>query len=318
MTGKTVIVTGGNSGIGLETAVALAGAGARVLITARDRARGEAALAEVRRRGGRDDAELAVFDLADLASVRAGAAELLDRCPRIDVLVNNAGVVLSDRRETTDGLEATFAVNHLGPFLLTLLLLERIKASTPARIVNVASTAHKGARHGLDFDDLQSRHGYAGMLVYSKSKLANIYFTAELARRLAGTGVTVNCLHPGTVATGYGRDGDSRGFLGLRAQGDQAVHPQRRAGGEDVGLPGLVARGGASLGPVLREVPGPHAVEGRGGRRCGPAPVEGQRGTRRRLGVAGAPGTGSAGLTHVGRAGGRPPRREGRRGRCGR
>jgi len=213
MTGKTVVVTGGNSGIGLETAAALAGAGARVLITARDRARGEAALGELRRRGRRDDAELAVFDLGDLASVRAGAAELLDRCERLDVLVNNAGVVLSDRRESADGHEATFAINHLGPFLLTQLLLERLKASAPARIVNVASTAHKGARHGLDFDDLQSRRGYGGMQVYSKSKLANIYFTSELSRRLAGTGVTANCLHPGTVATGYGRDGDSTGFL---------------------------------------------------------------------------------------------------------
>jgi NAD(P)-dependent dehydrogenase (short-subunit alcohol dehydrogenase family) len=213
MTGKTVVITGGNSGIGLETAVALARAGAKTLITARDAARGEAAVADIRARSGSAAVELVVFDLGSIASVRAGAADILARCDRIDVLLNNAGIVLSDRRETVDGIEATFGVNHLGPFLLTELLLDRIKASAPARIVNVASTAHKGARKGLDFDDLQSTRSYGGMQVYSKSKLANIYFTTELARRLEGTGVTVNCLHPGTVATGYGRDGDASGVL---------------------------------------------------------------------------------------------------------
>ncbi|MGA2521381.1 MAG: SDR family oxidoreductase [Acidimicrobiales bacterium] len=213
MTGKTVVVTGGSSGIGLETAVALSRAGATTVITARDRARGEAAVADIRARSGNDGVEVVLFDLGDLASVRSGAAELLGRCSRIDVLVNNAGLVLSERRETGDGLEATFAINHLGPFLLTELLLERITASAPARIVNVASTAHKGARRGLDFDDLQSTHRYGGMQAYSRSKLANIYFTTELARRLEGTGVTVNCLHPGTVATGFARDGDASGVL---------------------------------------------------------------------------------------------------------
>ncbi len=213
MTGKTVVITGGNSGIGLETAVALAKAGAKTLITARDRARGEAARADIGARSGSDDVDLVVFDLASLASVREGAAAILSRCERIDVLVNNAGLVLTQRRETDDGFESTFAINHLGPFLLTELLLDRIKSSAPARIVNVASTAHKGARRGLDFDDLQSTRSYRGMQVYSKSKLANIYFTTELARRLVGTGVTVNCLHPGTVATGYARDGDATGLL---------------------------------------------------------------------------------------------------------
>jgi NAD(P)-dependent dehydrogenase (short-subunit alcohol dehydrogenase family) len=213
MTGKTVVVTGATSGIGVETAVALAGAGARVVITGRDRARGEAAVEDIKRRSGSQMVELVVFDLGDLSSVRAGAAEILARCPRIDVLVNNAGIVLSDRRVTPDGLEATFAVNHLGPFLLTDLLLDRIEASAPARIVNVASTAHKGARRGLDFDDLQSERTYRALQVYSKSKLANIQFTTELARRLAGTGVTANSLHPGTVATGYGRDGDTKGVF---------------------------------------------------------------------------------------------------------
>jgi NAD(P)-dependent dehydrogenase (short-subunit alcohol dehydrogenase family) len=213
MTGKTVIVTGGNAGIGLETAVALARAGATTVITARDRARGEAAVADIRSRSNSERADVVVFDLASIASIRKGASNLLARCDRIDVLINNAGLVLSDRRETADGFEATFGINYLGHFVLTLLLLDRIKQSAPARIVNVASTAHKGARTGLDFDDLQSTRRYAGMQVYSKSKLANIYFTTELARRLEGTGVTVNCLHPGTVATHFGRDGDSRGVF---------------------------------------------------------------------------------------------------------
>ena len=213
MSGKTVVVTGANSGIGLETAAELAQAGARTVLTARDPARGQAAVAEVQRRAGRDDVSLVVFDLASLPSVRTGAAEILERCDRIDVLVNNAGLVLSKRQETEDGFEATFAINHLGPFLLTRLLLDRITESAPARIVNVSSTAHQGARRGLDFDDLQARRRYRGMQVYSRSKLANIYFTTELARRLAGTNVTANCLHPGTVATGYARDGDATGVL---------------------------------------------------------------------------------------------------------
>ena len=215
MNGKTVVITGGNSGIGLETAVGLAGMGATVVITARDAERGKQAVDDVRGRSGSDAVDLAVFDLASLASVRAGAAELLDRCPRLDVLVNNAGLVLTDRSETVDGFETTFAVNHLGPFLLTNLLLDRIKASAPARIVNVASTAHKGARKGLDFDDLQATGRYSGMRAYSASKLANILFTVELAKRLKGTGVITNSLHPGTVRTGYGRDGDARGVLGV-------------------------------------------------------------------------------------------------------
>jgi len=213
MSGKTVVITGGNSGIGRATAVALARAGARTVITARDRARGEAAVAAIGDEAGAGSVHLVVFDLADLASVRAGAAEVLERFDRIDVLVNNAGLVLTDRAVTVDGYEATFAINHLGPFLFTMLLLDRLRADTPSRIVNVASTAHRSARRGLPFDDLQSTHTYKGMRVYGESKLANILFTVELARRLAGTGVTANCLHPGTVATGYARDGDTHGFL---------------------------------------------------------------------------------------------------------
>jgi NAD(P)-dependent dehydrogenase (short-subunit alcohol dehydrogenase family) len=216
MQGRTVVVTGGNSGIGLETAAALAGMGARVIVTARNADKGRAAVADiVQRLGGHAQVQLVVFDLADLSSVRRGADEILEQAPRLDVLVNNAGIVLSERRETVDGLEATFATNHLGPFLLTNLLLDRLRESAPSRIVNVASTAHNAARKGMPFDDLQSTGRYRGMRVYGESKLANILFTLELARRLEGSGVTANSLHPGTVRTGYGADGDARGFLAV-------------------------------------------------------------------------------------------------------
>ncbi|HET9732458.1 MAG TPA: SDR family oxidoreductase [Acidimicrobiales bacterium] len=213
MSGRTVVVTGGNSGIGFETAAALAAAGARVVITARDPDRGHDALERLRGRDPKGSVELVLFDLASLDSVRAGADELLS-LDRIDVLVNNAGLMLSERRQTVDGMEMTFQVNHLGPFLLTVLLLDRLKGSAPARIVNVASTAHKGAR-SMGFDDLQATGGYRGMAVYSRSKLANVLFTRELARRLEGTGVTANSLHPGTVRTGWAGDGDSQGLMAI-------------------------------------------------------------------------------------------------------
>src|ERR1700722_17184121 len=216
MQGKTVVVTGGNSGIGFETAAALASMGARVLVTARNPDKGRAAGAALTQRPhGEGRVQLVVFDLAALASVRAGAAEILDQAPRLEVLVNNAGLVLTERAETVDGYEATFAINHLGPFLFTNLLLDRMTASAPSRIVNVASTAHNAARKGMPFDDLQSTRHYRGMRVYGQSKLANILFTLELARRLEGKDVTANSLHPGTVRTGYGGDGDVRGLLAL-------------------------------------------------------------------------------------------------------
>ncbi len=214
MQGKTVVVTGANSGIGFETAAALASMGARVLLTARNADKGRAAVAAITQRTqGESRVQLVVFDLADLGSVRRGAAEILEQTPRIDVLVNNAGLVLSERAETVDGFESTFATNHLGPFLLTNLLLDRLRASTPSRVVNVASTAHNTARKGIPFDDLQSTRHYRGMRVYGQSKLANILFTLELARRCEGRGVTANSLHPGTVRSGYGGGGDARGFL---------------------------------------------------------------------------------------------------------
>jgi NAD(P)-dependent dehydrogenase (short-subunit alcohol dehydrogenase family) len=209
---KTVVITGGNAGIGKETAIGLAKQGARVVITARDARRGREAVDEIRERSGSDDVEVMDLDLADLSSVRRFAGDYAKRHDRLDVLVNNAGLVLINRTETVDGFESQFGVNHLGHFLLTQLLLDQIRASAPSRIVVVSSHAHKQARKGLDFDDLQSERGYSPFGVYAKTKLANIYFTRELARRLEGAGVTANALHPGFVASRFGRDGDG-GFL---------------------------------------------------------------------------------------------------------
>jgi NAD(P)-dependent dehydrogenase (short-subunit alcohol dehydrogenase family) len=214
MDGKVVLVTGGNTGIGKETAAALASLGATVAFTSRDPARGQAAAADLRQRTGVEVACLPL-DLASFASIRAFASDFLARYDRLDVLVNNAGLINGRRTETQEGFETTFGVNHLGHFLLTKLLLDRIKASAPARIVNVSSDAHRSVRQGLDFDDLQSAHGYSFIQVYGRSKLANIYFTRELARRLDGTGVTANAVHPGGVATGFGQDGDLPGLLGF-------------------------------------------------------------------------------------------------------
>lgn len=209
MAGKVVAITGANTGIGKETAVALARMGAIVAMTSRDPGRGAEALTDVRARSGSNAVELLSLDLADLGSVRACATELLDRYDRLDVLVDNAGLVMARRTVTTDGFETTFGVNHLGHFYLTNLLLDRLRASAPARVVVVASQAHKMARQGLDFDDLQTaRRRYRGFDAYSRSKLANLYFVRELARHLAGTGVTVNAAHPGYVASRFGRDGD--------------------------------------------------------------------------------------------------------------
>lgn len=207
MQGKTVLITGANSGIGKETAVALARAGATVVFTSRDPEKGEQAAADIRQRSGADVA-LMPLDLASFPSIRALADGFLQRYDELHVLINNAGLILTERTETEQGFESTFGVNHLGHFLLTQLLLDRVKASAPARIINVASNAHRFARGGLDFDDLQLTNSYGGMQAYGRSKLANIYFTRELARRLEGTGVTVNAVHPGGVNTGFAHDGD--------------------------------------------------------------------------------------------------------------
>lgn len=197
------MVTGATSGIGEATAHELARRGATLGIVCRSRAKGEATQASIRRATPQADVQLFEMDLASQDSIRAGARKILDAYPEIHLLVNNAGVVNVGYSETIDGIETTFAVNHLAYFLLTHLLLERLKASAPARIVNVASDAHKFVNR-IDFDDLGHRKSYGSMRVYGHSKLANILFTKELARRLEGTGVTANAVHPGAVATGLG------------------------------------------------------------------------------------------------------------------
>jgi NAD(P)-dependent dehydrogenase (short-subunit alcohol dehydrogenase family) len=202
---KTCIVTGASSGIGKETAVALAEAGAHVAVVCRTREKGERTVAEIRRRSRSPAVSLFVGDLASLRTVRALAAEIDDALPRVDVLVNNAGLTLRERVVTEEGLETTFAVNHLAHFLLTRLLEPKLVASAPSRVVNVASDAHRWG--ALRFDDLMGTRAYDGWRAYAQSKLANIVFTYELARRLAGTGVTANCLHPGLVATGFANAG---------------------------------------------------------------------------------------------------------------
>ena len=201
---KTCIVTGATSGIGEEIALGLARQGARVTVVGRNRERGEAAVARIRRESGNPQVELCLADLSSQEEIRGLAARLLERLAEIHLLVNNAGVVNLRRETTRDGLEATFAVNHLAYFQLSLLLLERLRASAPARIVCVASDAHKFGG-GLDFSDLQNERRYRSMKVYGQSKAANILFTRELGRRLEGTGVTVNCMHPGGVATRLGQ-----------------------------------------------------------------------------------------------------------------
>jgi NAD(P)-dependent dehydrogenase (short-subunit alcohol dehydrogenase family) len=213
MNDKLILVTGSNTGIGFATALELARSGATVIASARDAEKGRRAVEEMRRRTGNEKIELLVGDLGSLAGVHRLADDFLDRWDRLDVLINNAGLILSRRSETEDGFETTFAVNHLAPFLLTHRLLGRLKDSSPSRIVNVASRAHVRAR--LDFDDLHNRRLYRSMDVYSQSKLANILFTRELARRLEGTGVTANCLHPGVVRSDLGASGDMGGFLRL-------------------------------------------------------------------------------------------------------
>ncbi|NUP11499.1 MAG: SDR family oxidoreductase [Polyangiaceae bacterium] len=212
---KTVVITGANTGIGLETARDLARKKARVVICARNRQKAEAAVADVKRTSGNDDVRLVLFDLASQASIRAGAEELLGTCERIDVLVNNAGLVLGERQTTADGFEATFGINHLGPFLLTHLLLDRLKASAPARIINVSSRAHTRVG-GIWFDDLMvERRRYVSFQVYCHSKLANVLFTRELARRIEGSGVVTHALHPGVVATDFGSSDDLGGIFGF-------------------------------------------------------------------------------------------------------
>lgn len=203
MRGKVCLVTGATTGIGKEIALGLAHRGATVAIVGRDPNKCEAAVSELRTRTGNQSIEVLLADLSSQAEVRRLAAEVTKRYPQLHVLMNNAGAIFTRRYQTVDGLEMTFALNHLAPFLLTNLLLDTLKASGPARIITTSSAAHFGAR--IHFDDLQSERHYTAFGAYGQSKLANILFTRELAIRLTGTGLTANCFHPGVVASNFGR-----------------------------------------------------------------------------------------------------------------
>jgi len=202
MTGKTVLITGATSGIGEVAALELAKKGARLVLVGRDRARAEASTKAIREASGNPEVEYLLADLSSQAEVRRLAGEIKARYPRLDVLVNNAGAMFAPRRDGVDGIEMTWALNHLAYFLLTDLLLDTLKASAPSRIVSVASDAHRMVSR-IDFDDIEGKKSYSPFKIYGQSKLANILFTRELARRLAGSGVTANCLHPGFVATNF-------------------------------------------------------------------------------------------------------------------
>lgn len=203
MRGKTVLVTGATGGIGLVTARELAGMGATVVVVGRTQAKGDAAAREIQAATGSASVSALAADLTSQAQVRKLAEDVRTRYPQLDVLINNAGAAFTSRQLTVDGVEATFALNHLAPFLLTSLLLDTLKASAPSRVINVASQAHIG--QSLDFTDLQyEKRPYKTFAAYGAAKLAEVLFTYELARQLDGSGVTANCLHPGFVASRFG------------------------------------------------------------------------------------------------------------------
>jgi len=269
--GQVVLVTGANSGIGLETAVALAELGARTIITARDPAKGERAVAEIGRRSGSDAVAVVGLDLADLVSVRRCAGEVLRRYDRLDVLVANAGLVLARRTLTAQGFETTFGVNHLGHHRLVELLLPRLRASAPARVVVVSSDAHKLAYRGLAFDDLQTTRRYVGYDAYAKSKLANLLFVRELARRLDGSDVTVNAVHPGLVATNFAGEGDTRiGGAVMALVGRRVARTPAEGARTSVwaaASPELAGRSGLYLADCAEATPSGHATDDDAARR---------------------------------------------------
>ncbi|MGZ5989356.1 MAG: SDR family oxidoreductase [Rhizomicrobium sp.] len=211
MQGKTVVVTGGTSGIGEVAAFRLAGQGARIVLIARDPKRGDVTLSMLKQANPTADHKVHYGDLSSIADMKRVATEVANTEPKIDVLVNNAGAVFLSRQTSVDGLEMTFATNHMNYFIVTNILLDRLKATPGARIVSTASEAHKSGK--LDFDDLQSAKSYSTFRVYGTSKLCNILFTRELARRLDGTGVTANSLHPGFVGTRFGQNNATNFFM---------------------------------------------------------------------------------------------------------
>ena len=222
MNGKVVVITGANVGIGKETAVGLATLGATTVLACRNQEKASAAAAEVQSRSGNDDVHVVPLDLADLESVRRCAATIEQSWGRLDVLVNNAGGMWTERSTTRQGFEQTFGVNHLGHFYLTSLLLDRLVASAPARMINLSSFGHHAAVGGMRWNDLQSEGFYEGFTVYARSKLAAILFTRGLARRLDPRQVTVNAIHPGAVRSGFGMDGDMKGIIGI---GNRFIRP---------------------------------------------------------------------------------------------
>ena len=222
-----IVITGATSGIGQVAAEKLAGKGARIVQVARSRERGEAALKRLRDLTPGINHTIHYADLSRISEMKRVAAEIAAAEPRIDVLINNAGAMFGSRQVTEDGLERTFALNHVSYFVLTQGLKHRLVGSAPARIVNTASDAHESAT--LDFDDLQSSKSFRGFKVYSRSKLCNILFTRELARRLAGTGVTANSLHPGFVATRFGDESGGLFSIGVRIAKLFALSPEKGA-----------------------------------------------------------------------------------------
>jgi NAD(P)-dependent dehydrogenase (short-subunit alcohol dehydrogenase family) len=253
MTGKIVLITGGNAGIGKASAVELARMGATVVIATRSPERAERAAREIREAGGGGCVDWLHLDLASFASIRRCVDAFARRHDRLDVLINNAAVIQHERSETEDGLETTFGVNHVGHFLLTLCLLDHLKRAGSARIVNMTSTLHWLAAFGLDFDDLQARQRYDGLIAYARSKLANIHFTRELARHLAGR-VTVNSLCPGLVATDYAGAIDGGGLIRLAAEIARPFSLSHAAGAQ---APAYLASS-----PALASVTGRHFVLG--------------------------------------------------------
>jgi retinol dehydrogenase 12 len=228
MKGKVVVITGATSGIGQVAAEQLAAMGARLVLVARDPARGEAALDRLRQSGPGVSHSVHYAELSRLAEMKRVAAEIAAVEPRIDVLINNAGALFGSRQVTPDGLELTFATNHVAYFVMTHGLRDRLMAAAPAaRVINTSSDAHKGNR--LDFSDLQSANDYSGFKVYGRSKLANILYTRELARRWAGTGVSANCLHPGFVATRFGDGSGGMLSFAVRVAKNFAISPEKGA-----------------------------------------------------------------------------------------
>ena len=227
MRGKIIVITGGTSGIGQIAAERLAGLGARIVLVARDEARGESTLNRLRSANGAVDHCAHYGDLSKVSEAKRLAADISASEQRIDVLMNNAGAMFGSRQVTSDNLELTFATNHMAYFVFTLGLSERLFVSSPARVVNTASAAHKGST--LDFDDLQSSRNYSGFRVYGRSKLCNVLFTRELARRWNAKGVTANCLHPGFVATRFGDRSGGLLSLGTRIAKLFAISPEKGA-----------------------------------------------------------------------------------------